>query len=262
MPKRDVPDAERAKVVPYSAPPPYHLFLSLVSKEWFGRPNVSLGLRQVIRELAQDPHYAQIFAEATRLAAEGGTVPDPVSKGKSIYALQEIHIFLLLYPWREVQELNGSLGLQMTIIRLVQHEPYASAWAQIQASNTVPTVALPTITLDEASGGRAVDYSCSEEMHTFLNWLGENNRPLGVRRAVSALAQLDSSVRGYLTEAEDLAPQTRAVMDAILNDEAVATAFYERTDLEIRAATKHNERVLIEWALFNREELAELARTW
>lgn len=256
MPKRNTTPTDKAKIVPYSAPAAYHLFVSLLSAEKFGRPNSSLGLRQIIRELAKQEEYAPLFAEAQRLAAAGETVPEPTSKGTSIFALQEIHAFFLLYPWGEMQELNGSLGLQMTVLAVSQYEPYQTAWQQIRAHQS-PTVAIPHIGSEkDSNGGRAVDYSCPLAMHTFLQWLGEGNRPLGVRRAVYALAEQNTAVADYLAQAAAIGHQSHLLMEQLRADTAAREAFQKRTGITLTQATKHSERQLLEWALLHPAALA------
>ncbi|MDA0244330.1 MAG: hypothetical protein OT477_13010 [Chloroflexi bacterium] len=250
MPKHPPIGSDNVKIVPYSASPKYHLFLSLLSNEKFGKPSASHGLRQAVRELSKLPEFADLWTEAQRLAATGESLPKMPSKGAAIFALHEIHVFLLLLPWREVEEMDGSLGLQMVILRIAEHEPYKRVWNQIKKGKEVNVDVPKRIPTKDVSGGRPVDYSCSAQMHDFLNWLGEGNRPQGVRRAIYALAKKDPAIDEYLREAEVIGEKTRQIIESLADDPAALDAFSQRTGLEF-GGKKQTERKIIEWGIFD-----------
>lgn len=250
MPKHPPIGNDNVKIVPYSASPKYHFFLSLLSIEKFGKPSASHGLRQAVRELSKLPEFAELWTEAQRLAATGESLPKMPSKGAAIFALHEIHVFLLLLPWREVEEMDGSLGLQMVILRIAEHEPYKRVWNQIKKGKEVNADVPKRIPTKDVSGGRPVDYSCSAQMHDFLNWLGEGNRPQGVRRAIYALAKKDPAIDEYLREAEVIGEKTRQIIESLADDPAALDAFSQRTGLEF-GGKKQTERKIIEWGIFD-----------
>jgi hypothetical protein len=253
MPKHPSPGGKGpVKITPLSAAPEYSIFLSLLSIEKFGKPSTSLGLRQAVRELSKRAEFADLWIEAQRLAVTGESLPEAPSKGAAIFALNEIHVFLLLLPWREVKEMNGSLGLQMTILSIAEHEPYKKAWRRIKKGETANDPIPKRIAVKEAGGGRAVDYSCSEPMHDFLIWLGEGNRALGMRRAIYALAKKDPTIEEYLLEAEVIGGKVMRVIESFAGSKGAQAAFAQRTGVKMKGKGQ-SERAIIEWAIIDPE---------
>lgn len=265
MARRQVADEDKNVIMPYSAPQAIHTFFSLISKETFGRPNASLGLRQVVFALSgqqlYDVDYRSLYQHALEMDAKGEKVSDEPTTAQVLYSRPEAHGFFLLLGKKEAGEANASLGLQRAIILATGYEPLTTMRQQIESGINPAAF---TQTVQVVPTGNLRGYSATRTapawMMELLDVMGQGKKSRGLMSLLGFLVERDDRITAVYNEAREMVKDYEQVLSLLSNPNGIfQSQFADLTQIKV-VKQGIKPRDFMEWWMVkdNRQRLRKI----